>query len=107
MATASGLRVNAPSSVTTFLFTDYSSKANSDWKSKVGANTAVEWPVGLGALKGCFRSLRCLKVHTLCPYPPFGPHKGLTESVQLGLYLCRVQHGALNFLAHQLGVPLA
>src|SRR5207249_1110390 len=34
---------------TTFLFTDYLSKANADWKSKVGANTAVEWPVGLGA----------------------------------------------------------
>src|SRR5207244_6363256 len=34
---------------TTFLFTDYLSKANADWKSKVGANTAVEWPVGIGA----------------------------------------------------------
>jgi phosphate transport system substrate-binding protein len=34
---------------TTFLFTDYLSKANPDWKSKVGANTAVEWPVGIGA----------------------------------------------------------
>jgi phosphate transport system substrate-binding protein len=34
---------------TTFLFTDYLSKANGDWKSKVGANTAVEWPAGIGA----------------------------------------------------------
>ena len=34
---------------TTFIFTDYLSKTNPDWKSKVGANTAVEWPVGLGA----------------------------------------------------------
>src|SRR5215813_9644245 len=34
---------------TTFLFTDYLSKANPDWKSKVGASTAVEWPVGIGA----------------------------------------------------------
>ena len=34
---------------TTFLFTDYLSKVNPDWKSKVGANTAVEWPVGIGA----------------------------------------------------------
>ena len=34
---------------TTFLFTDYLSKTNPDWKSKVGANTAVEWPVGVGA----------------------------------------------------------
>ncbi|MFL6796724.1 MAG: phosphate ABC transporter substrate-binding protein PstS [Xanthobacteraceae bacterium] len=34
---------------TTFLFTDYLSKASSDWSVKVGANTAVEWPVGIGA----------------------------------------------------------
>src|SRR5262245_29792659 len=34
---------------TTFLFTDYASKVSADWKSKVGANTAVEWPVGIGA----------------------------------------------------------
>jgi phosphate transport system substrate-binding protein len=34
---------------TTFLFTDYLSKVNVEWKSKVGANTAVEWPVGIGA----------------------------------------------------------
>jgi phosphate transport system substrate-binding protein len=34
---------------TTFNFTDYLSKANADWKSKVGSGTAVEWPVGVGA----------------------------------------------------------
>jgi phosphate transport system substrate-binding protein len=34
---------------TTFNFTDYLSKVSSDWKSKVGENTAVEWPVGIGA----------------------------------------------------------
>ena len=34
---------------TTFNFTDYLSKASADWKSKVGSNTAVEWPVGVGA----------------------------------------------------------
>ena len=34
---------------TTFNFTDYLSKVSPDWKSKVGENTAVEWPVGLGA----------------------------------------------------------
>jgi phosphate transport system substrate-binding protein len=34
---------------TTFIWTDYLSKVSADWKSKVGANTAVEWPVGLGA----------------------------------------------------------
>ena len=34
---------------TTFLFTDYLSKVSPDWKSKVGASTAVEWPGGIGA----------------------------------------------------------
>ncbi len=34
---------------TTFIFTDYLAKTSADWKSKVGANTAVEWPVGIGA----------------------------------------------------------
>jgi len=34
---------------TTFLWTDYLSKVSADWKSKVGTNTAVEWPAGIGA----------------------------------------------------------
>jgi phosphate transport system substrate-binding protein len=34
---------------TTFNFTNYLSKVSADWKSKVGENTAVEWPNGLGA----------------------------------------------------------
>jgi phosphate transport system substrate-binding protein len=34
---------------TTFIWTDYLSKVSADWKTKVGANTAVEWPVGIGA----------------------------------------------------------
>ena len=34
---------------TTFNFTDYLSKVSADWKSKVGAGTAVEWPAGVGA----------------------------------------------------------
>jgi len=32
---------------TTFNFTDYLSKASSDWKTKVGSGTAVEWPAAL------------------------------------------------------------
>ncbi|MFY9627652.1 MAG: phosphate ABC transporter substrate-binding protein PstS [Methylocystis sp.] len=34
---------------TTFNFTNYLSKVSADWKAKVGENSAVEWPVGLGA----------------------------------------------------------
>jgi phosphate transport system substrate-binding protein len=34
---------------TTFNFAYYLSEVSPDWKSKVGANTSVEWPVGIGA----------------------------------------------------------
>ncbi len=33
---------------TTFIWTSYLSKVSPEWKSKVGASTAVEWPVGIG-----------------------------------------------------------
>lgn len=36
---------------TSFVFTDFLSKASSEWKTKVGADTSVNWPVGL-AQKG-------------------------------------------------------
>jgi len=34
---------------TTFIWTDFLSKTNPEWKTKVGAGTAVEWPTGVGA----------------------------------------------------------
>jgi phosphate transport system substrate-binding protein len=34
---------------TTYGFTDYLSSVNPDWKSQVGKDTSVNWPVGLGA----------------------------------------------------------
>lgn len=34
---------------TTFNFTYYLSEVSTDWKSKVGSATSVEWPVGIGA----------------------------------------------------------
>jgi phosphate transport system substrate-binding protein len=33
---------------TSFVFTDYLSKVSPQWKMKVGANTSVNWPAGLG-----------------------------------------------------------
>ena len=33
---------------TTFVWTDYLSKVSSEWESKVGRSTSVNWPVGLG-----------------------------------------------------------
>jgi phosphate transport system substrate-binding protein len=38
----------ADGSGTSFLFTDFLSKANPDFKAKVGSGTAVKWPVGVG-----------------------------------------------------------
>jgi phosphate transport system substrate-binding protein len=38
----------ADSSGTSFLFTDYLSKANADFKGKIGAGTAVKWVTGVG-----------------------------------------------------------
>jgi len=34
---------------TTFNFTNYLSKVSADWKDKIGSDSAVEWPLGLGA----------------------------------------------------------
>ncbi|HYY14379.1 MAG TPA: phosphate ABC transporter substrate-binding protein PstS [Chthoniobacterales bacterium] len=33
---------------TTFIFTDYLSKVSREWKEKVGSNTSVNWPTGVG-----------------------------------------------------------
>jgi phosphate transport system substrate-binding protein len=33
---------------TTYIFTDYLSKVSPEWKSKVGTNTSVNWPAGIG-----------------------------------------------------------
>ena len=38
----------ADGSGTTFIFTNYLSKVNAEWKSKVGEGTAVNWPAGVG-----------------------------------------------------------
>lgn len=38
----------AEGSGTTFVWVDYLAKVSPEWKSKVGVNTSVNWPVGLG-----------------------------------------------------------
>lgn len=38
----------ADGSGTTFIFTNYLSKVNAEWKTKVGEGTAVNWPLGAG-----------------------------------------------------------
>jgi phosphate transport system substrate-binding protein len=46
-ATISPVR-RADGSGTSFIFTNYLSKVNAEWKSKVGEGTAVNWPTGAG-----------------------------------------------------------
>jgi phosphate transport system substrate-binding protein len=38
----------ADGSGTSFIFTNYLSKVNEEWKTKVGEGTAVNWPIGTG-----------------------------------------------------------
>ena len=38
----------ADGSGTSFVFTSYLSKANAQWKEKIGAGSTVNWPTGLG-----------------------------------------------------------
>src|SRR6202051_4937164 len=35
---------------TTFIWTDYLSKVSPEWKSQVGADTSVKWPIGIGGV---------------------------------------------------------
>ena len=39
----------ADGSGTTYFFTHYLSKVSTDWRSRVGTNTTVEWPTGIAA----------------------------------------------------------
>ena len=47
-ATAIAPLYRSDGSGTNFIFTDYLSKVSPEFKSKVGENTAVEWPTGVG-----------------------------------------------------------
>jgi len=47
-ATAIVVAHRSDGSGTTNIFTDYLSKVNDEWKSKVGKGTSVNWPSGLG-----------------------------------------------------------
>jgi len=47
-ATAISVVHRSDGSGTTFIWTNYLSKVSSDWKSKVGEGTAVNWPTGVG-----------------------------------------------------------
>ena len=46
---AIGVVYRSDGSGTTYNFTYYLSEVSPDWKTKVGTNTAVQWPAGIGA----------------------------------------------------------
>jgi phosphate transport system substrate-binding protein len=46
----------ADGSGTTFIFTNYLSKVNAEWKAKVGEGTAVNWPTGAGRTRSATSS---------------------------------------------------
>lgn len=46
--TAIGIVRRADGSGTTSIFTNYLSKVNAEWKSKIGEGSTVQWPAGLG-----------------------------------------------------------
>ena len=43
-----------------FIWTDYLSKVSPEWKSQVGSDTSVKWPIGMGGreTKACPASIR-------------------------------------------------
>jgi phosphate transport system substrate-binding protein len=47
--TAIAVAHRSDGSGTTFNFTDYLAKVSTDWADEIGSDTAVEWPVGIGA----------------------------------------------------------
>ena len=47
-ATPIAVAHRADGSGTSYIFTDYLSEVSGDWKSKVGKNTTVKWPAGIG-----------------------------------------------------------
>ena len=53
----------ADGSGTSFLFTNYLSKTNPDWKAKVGEGTAVNWPTGAGGKA----TRACPRLCSVCP----------------------------------------
>lgn len=48
-ATAVAIVHRSDGSGTTFIFADYLSKVSAEWRDKVGVNTALAWPTGIGA----------------------------------------------------------
>jgi phosphate transport system substrate-binding protein len=87
---------------TTFIWTDYLSKVSPEWKSKVGSNTSVSWPIGLGGKgnEGVAGSIRQLQGSI--------GYVELIYAVQNNITFGSVKNAAGNFLKASLaGVTAA
>ncbi|HLW79023.1 MAG TPA: phosphate ABC transporter substrate-binding protein PstS [Terriglobia bacterium] len=77
---------------TTYIWTDYLSKISDEWKTKVGRNASVNWPVGLGA-KGNEA------VSGLIKNTPYSiGYVELIYAIQNHITYGRVQNAAGNFI---------
>jgi phosphate transport system substrate-binding protein len=87
---------------TTFIWTDYLSKVSPEWKSRVGSNTSVSWPIGLGGKgnEGVAGSIRQLQGSI--------GYVELIYAVQNNIAFGSVRNAAGNFLKASLdGVTAA
>jgi phosphate transport system substrate-binding protein len=77
---------------TTYIWTDFLSKASEDWKTKVGKNTSISWPTGLGG-KGSEGVTALIK-----QTPNSIGYVELTYALQNGVLYGKVQNAAGKFI---------
>lgn len=77
---------------TTFNWTDYLAKASPEWRSKVGVNTQVPWPVGTGAERTHGVTEAVKRTKNAIGYVEFG------QVVRAGLAYAQVQNRAGAFV---------
>jgi phosphate transport system substrate-binding protein len=77
---------------TSFIWTDYLSKVNAEWKNQVGSGTSVKWPIGLGGKgnEGVAGSIRQLQGSI--------GYVELIYAVQNSIAYGSVRNGAGNFV---------
>lgn len=83
----------ADASGTSFIFTNYLSKVSQTWNEKVGAGSAVRWPVGLGGQKNPGVCNNVAKIQGSIGYTEY------TYALEAKLSMAQLQNAAGNFLA--------
>ena len=82
----------ADGSGTSFNWTDYLAKASREWRDKVGVNTQVPWPVGIGAQRSQGMADAVKSTKNAIGYAEFG------QVVRAGLAYALVQNKAGAFV---------